>query len=218
MANNVHSYIEFVEINDAAKAKLVEMFGKCTEMEYGRRWFGHMFTNEELSPEDTEKYEWTTDVIGPKWCYIEDSDVTTDTETPYMVMDSAWAPPSTGLQNLLEVLAELDPNMITSITYEDEMPNFVGWEVYVGSEMEDCCEDDYDEIKDRIFEEHPNLKEHWSESDEDWMTDEETGDYTEEAETAQDEFRDILYESISDWNSEGVADCIRFITENREEA
>lgn len=218
MANHVNSYICFEEINDEAKAKLAELFGRCQEMEYGRRWFADMFVEGDVSYDDVKQYSWTTEHIGPKWCYIEDSDVSVETDTPYLMTESAWSFPEQGLVKLLEILKPLDENIVTSVSYEDEMPNFVGWQVYVGSELEDCCENDDEEIRDAIFEQNPHLREHWSEEDEDWMTDEETGDYTEEAETAMDEFRDVLYEVINDMNSEGIADTVRFIRESREEA
>lgn len=215
MANNVHSYIEFIEINDAAKAKLQELFGRCREMDYGRRWFADMFVEGDLSYEDVEQYSWTTEHIGPKWCYIEDSDV--DGDTPYLVTDSAWAQPEAGLVKLLEVLEPLDNKMITSIRYEDEMPNFIGWSVYVGSEMEDGCEDDSEEIQEAMFDKYPHLKEHWDEDSDDWMTDEETGDYTEGAEEAMEEYRDMLYEFISESNDEGVDAVLQYLKENEEE-
>lgn len=215
MANNVSSYIEFVEINDAAKAKLQEMFGRCREQDYGRRWFADMFVEGDLSYEDVEQYSWTTEHIGPKWCYIEDYDV--EGETPYFMTDSAWAQPEQGLVKLLEELEKLDSKLVTTISYEDEMPNFIGWSVYEGSEMFDGREDDYDEIQEFMFDKHPNLKEHWDEDSEDWATDEETGDYTEGAEEAMDEFRDLLYEFISETNNEGIADALRMLQESNEE-
>ena len=211
MANNVHSYIEFVKINDAAKAKLQELFGRCREMDYGRRWFADMFVEGDLTYDDVEQYSWTTEHIGPKWCYIEDSDV--EGETPYFVTDSAWAQPETGLVKLLEVLEPLDNNLVTTISYEDEMPNFIGWSVYTGSEMYDGREDDSEEIQEFMFDKNPNLKEHWDEDNDDWMTDEETGDYTEDAERASEEYQELLYEFISDMNSEGIADTLKQLEE-----
>lgn len=214
MANHVNSYIEFVEINDAAKAKLQELFGRCREQDYGRRWFADMFVEGDLSYEDVEQYSWTTEHIGPKWCYIEDYDVEGD--APYFVTESAWSQPETGLEKLLEILEPLDNNMITSIRYEDEMPNFIGWSVYEGSEMVDGREDDSEEIQEYMFDKHPQLKEHWDEDSEDWATDEETGDYTEGAEEAMEEYRELLYEFISETNDEGVDDTVKMILEGRE--
>jgi AAA+ ATPase superfamily predicted ATPase len=134
-----------------------------------------------------------------------------------MMTESAWSPPESGLVKLLETLAELDPNMVTSIRYEDEMPNFVGWYVYEGAELSDGCEDDSEEIMERIFNNYPDLREQWDDEAEDWKTDEDTGDYTEEAEQAMDEYRDVLYESISEWNDEGVGECLDYILQRKEE-
>ena len=90
------------------------------------------------------------------------------------------------LEWILSQLAPLDPQMITTITYEDEMPNFAGVYVYEGDECIDGYEDESDEIMDRIFETHPNLKDKWDEEVEDWKDDD-----------AQDEFQEILWEEIS---------------------
>ena len=213
MANHVTSYIEFLEINDSAKAKLQELGKRLRPRDYGQAWFADLFVEGDTSYEDVEQYSWTTEHIGPKWCHIEEYDF--EAETPYMHTQSAWSPPEGGLVKLLEVLEELDPNMITSIRYEDEMPNFIGWSVYRGSEMEDGCEDDDEEIREGIFYQNPHLKEHWDEENGEWATDED-GDMTEEAYEAEDEYRDIMYEYISNANDEGVEQAVKWIKDSME--
>jgi hypothetical protein len=221
MANHVHSYICFREINDKAKATLQRLFEERLRTENDYKWFSDLFVGEmvneeggELTYEQSEKYSWTTGFIGPKWCYIEDYDV--DCETPYIVTESAWSHPEEGLMRLLEILEKDDPNMITSITYDDEMPNFVGWSVYVGSAMEDGCEDDDEEIRDAIFYQHPHLKEHWDEENDEWQCDED-GELTEEASHAEDEYRDVMYEVINDMQDTGIENAIHWILEYRKE-
>ena len=83
-----------------------------------------------------------------KWCYIQDFD-----EESFHGY-SAWSEPTPALEWILSQLAPLDPQMITTITYEDEMPNFAGVYVYEGDECIDGYEDESDEIMDRIFETH----------------------------------------------------------------
>jgi hypothetical protein len=214
MANHVTSYIEFIEINDEAKAKLVELSKRLRPMNYGQSWFADLFVEGELNYEDVEQYAWTTEHIGPKWCHIDDYDF--EGETPFMSTQSAWSPPIDGLTKLLEVLEELDPKLVTSIRYEDEMPNFIGWNIFVGSEIEDGCEDDDEDIRNYMFNKYPNLKEQWDFDNEDWMCDED-GDYTPEAEEAEEEYRDLLYQEISEMNDEGVEGALESIMANREE-
>ena len=215
MANHVHSYISFYSINEAATEKLRELVGRVRQ-DNGYRWFGDLFVDgENLTYEQSEKYEWTTDFIGPKWCYIEDLDI--EDEAPYyMVTESAWIPPEQGLGNLLDILKELDPNMVTSITYEDEMPNFVGWSVYKGSDMEDGCELDENEIPEMVFNSYPHLRDHWDKEEAEWKTDEE-GNLTEESESAMDEYNDMMYEMINTWQDEGVDSYLKWLEEHGDE-
>lgn len=214
MANHVSSYIQFEEINEPAREKLKELSGRLREMEYGRKWFADLFVDgEDLKYEDVEQYAWTTEFIGPKWCYIEDCNF--DDETPYMMCESAWSAPEEGLCLLLDELVKLDPNIVTTFTYEDEMPNFIGWSVYDGTDLYDGCEDDDEEIRDFIFSKHPHLKEHWDESNDEWATDE-NGDMTDESYAAEDEYRDIMYECISDMQGDGVRTTLECLRESRE--
>jgi len=221
MANHVHSYIAFREINDKAKATLQKMFQDRLRTENTHNWFGDLFVGEEvneeggvLTYEQSEKYSWTTGFIGPKWCYIEDYDV--DGIDPYIVTESAWSQPEEGLVRLLEILEKDDPNIITTITYDDEMPNFVGCSVYKGSEMEDGCEWDDEEIREEIFHANPHLKEHWDESNDEWQCDED-GDMTEEAYAAEDEYRDVMYEVINDLQDGVIESTVKYLTERDEE-
>jgi hypothetical protein len=214
MANHVNSYIEFVEINEKAKEHLQHLEKKFREMDWGRRWYGDLFVTDDLSYDDVEQYSWTTEHIGPKWCYVQDYDFEGD--APYMSMESAWSPPELGLQKLLGELTEYDPNMVTTITYEDEMPNFVGWSVYVGTELEDACEWDNEEIMESVFAQHPHLEEQWNSDEDYWVTDED-GDMTEESEAAQEEYQDVIYEVIGELTGSGVRDTLEHLNQNEEE-
>jgi len=211
MANHVMYNVQFHQINDAAKARWKEMTQNLEE-ENHEYWFGDLWVDgKEGSPtkEEVRQYSWTTDFIGPKWCYIQDID-----EESFQGY-SAWSAPEEGLVKILEELEQLDPNIVTSITYDDEMPNFVGWSVYKGSEMEDGCEWDDEEIREEIFFAHPNLKEHWDESADEWQCDED-GDMTEEASEAEDEYRDVMYEHINDMQSDGIADSVMHLTQEQQ--
>ena len=44
-------------------------------------------------------------------------------------------PPSDGFHWLAEQLGELDPELLMNVSYEDEMPNFVGWAVFDGPDF-----------------------------------------------------------------------------------
>ena len=215
MANHVSYYVQFHKINDVAKARWKEMTENLEneqkpDYEY---WFADLWVDgKEGSPtlEEVRQYSWTCDHIGPKWCYIQDIDE--ESFSGY----SAWSAPEEGLVKILEELEQLDPNIVASITYDDEMPNFVGWSVYRGSEMEDGCEWDDAEIREEVFFLHPKLKEHWDESNDEWQCDED-GDMTEEAYAAEDEYRDVMYEVINDMQGHGIDEAIKYLTESAQD-
>lgn len=214
MANHVSFSIRFEQINDAAKARWQEMTGNLVQDNY-EYWFGDLWVDgKEGSPtsEEVRQYSWTTDVIGPKWCYIQDFD--DDGCSGY----SAWSAPEEGLVKILEELEELDPNIITSFYYDDEMPNFYGVYVYEGSEMEDGFEDDEDELRDRIFsnEEYKHIKEQWDEDNVEWVTDDD-GDQTDESSAAEEEFRDVMYEVMNEAQSDLVGETVKYIQERQQE-
>lgn len=200
MANHVNYGVRFEQMNDAAKAKWKELSSRLVEQEY-EYWMGDLWVYEggPVSADDVREYSWTTEHVGPKWCYIQDFD-----EESFHGY-SAWSEPTPALEWILSQLAPLDPQMITTITYEDEMPNFAGVYVYEGDECIDGYEDEHDEIMDRIFETHPDLKEKWDEEIEDWKD-----------EDAQDEFQEILWEEISGHQMALIADTVEMIKNDQQ--
>jgi len=202
MANHVSYSVRFEEINDAAKAKWKELTDRLIKDDY-EYWMGDLWVYEggPVNSEDVRDYSWTLEHVGPKWCYIQDFD--DEGFSGY----SAWSAPETGLQWILDQLVEVDPNLITSFYYDDEMPNFYGAYVYEGNECYDGFEDDHDDMMERIWVQHPDLKEKWNEEEELWEDDD-----------AEEEFREIMYDVIHDTQSEIVSESIEYIKENREEA
>ena len=211
MANHVSYQVWFREMNDAAKARWKEMTDnlhndKQDGYEY---WFADLFVdNKEGSPtlDEVRQYSWTTEEIGPKWCYIQDFD-----EESFHGY-SAWSEPTPALEWILSQLAPLDPQMITSITHEDEMPNFIGAYVYKGTEIVDGAEDDGNEIVEYVLDGNPELKEHWDEDTDDWVTDED-GNYTEASEEASDTYNEVLYEWISIRQDEIITETLEYMEE-----
>ena len=200
MANHVNYGVRFEQMNSAAKAKWKELTSRLVEQEY-EYWMGDLWVYEggPVSADDVREYSWTTEHVGPKWCYIQDFD-----EESFHGY-SAWSEPSPALEWILSQLAPLDPQMITTITYEDEMPNFAGVYVYEGDECIDGYEDEHDEIMDRIFETHPHLKDKWDEDVEDWKDDD-----------AQDEWNEILWEEISGHQMALIADTVEMIKNDQQ--
>ena len=163
MANHVNFTVNFDQINEAATTKLKEIYARIRNEEGSHAWFSDMFVEGDLSYEDTGKYEWTTANIGPKWCYLEEFDET------FMNGTSAWCYPEEGITKLLEILEEFDPNIITSVTYEDECPLFAGCVIFEGSQQVDGLEYDFDEIRENVIRESETLNEDsWDSEECDW--------------------------------------------------
>ena len=180
MANYVNFCVSFDQINEAAKSKLKELYGRIRNEEGSHAWFSDMFVEGDLTYEQTSKYEWTTANIGPKWCYLEDFDEDS------MHGTSAWCYPEEGIIKLLEILYELDPFLITSVTYEDENPNFVGCSIFEGSVQIDGLEYDYEEIIEVVIGASEILNEDsWNSDDGEWVDDE-----------AEDVFQEELWETL----------------------
>jgi hypothetical protein len=205
MANHVHYSVNFHQINEQARAKLQELFSRVrTDGNY--QWFSDIFVDgDELTYEQTEQYSWTLENIGPKWCYFEDYSAAEG--DVYFNGEAAWSAPEEGLVKLLEILEEHDPNIITSMTYEDEMPNFVGVYVYQGSECYDGFEDEWEELRDRVIAESETLTpESWDEEEDDWADDE-----------ARDTFQEEMWEIIGDSQWQIIHECVEQLKEDQKE-
>lgn len=205
MANHVHFSVNFHQINEAARAKLQELFSRIrTDNNY--QWFSDIFVDgDELTYDEAGQYSWTLENIGPKWCYLEDYSAAEG--DVYFNGEAAWSAPEEGLVKLLEILEEHDPNIITSMTYEDEMPNFVGVYVYQGSECYDGFEDEWEELRDRVIAESETLTpESWDEDEDDWVDDE-----------ARDTFQEEMWEIIGDSQWQIIHECVDQIKEDQKE-
>ena len=90
-----------------------------------------------------DQHPFGTTNIGSKWCYLEEYD---DDYLFGEVPGSARE----GLHWLAEQLGELDPELLMNVSFEDEMPNFVGWSVFDGADLWDEGMEDDDAISDIV--------------------------------------------------------------------
>ena len=194
MANHVNTNVEFRNLNEAGKAKLAELISRVRPTEEGRhyQWFGDMWVDgKEGSPsyEETDQYAWTTENIGPKWCYFE------DIGDDYFNTTSAWSYPEDGLVWMFEQISAVNPEVVAVVTYEDEMPNFFGLMIWAESSYYDSAEWDSDEIQNLMEERVPEIAE---------MKDEDE-DLTEEG---WDLWNENIWELASDTQFEYINDTL----------
>ena len=162
MANHVNTHVRFEKINEAGLAKLQELYSRIRVEGSNYEWFSDMWG---LDKEETDKYDWNLQHIGPKWCHFEDRG------EDYFTTVSAWTYPDAGLVWLFEQIEQVDPHFIASVFYQDEMPNFFGVYVYNKDGIIDGCEwGEGDEITEMMKEAVPELAElnEEEQSDEYW--------------------------------------------------
>lgn len=200
MPNFVYTNVTFEKINDAARNRwnsLVERVRKGDDIVHGHMWMGDLWVDgKEGSPtyEQTEKYEWTLENVGPKWTYFDEVD------DAGFQSQSAWCWPEDGLDWILKELSKYDPNMITTVCFEDEMPNFYGVWIYEGEEMVDGFEDDHDDLMQRIVEQYPELKGKWDQDEGEW-------DDVE----SEDLFREVVWEVMGDSQADAIHNAVELI-------
>src|SRR6056300_1373209 len=162
MANHVNSYLRFHEVNEAGIEvlnKLYERFDKHKQNHECHLGFAFVDNLDDIdSTLMNEK-------VGAKWAYVQDWD------SHGMSMYSAWRQPEEFVQYVVESVAEADPKSIAILTYEDEMPNFIGADIYYGGDMFDADEIDYDQIRENLCRRYEDLNEQWDADDEEWLDD-----------------------------------------------
>ena len=104
--------------------------------------------------EDRDTRGWWVDNIGAKWCHF--IDVGDDS----MHFESAWGYPDALFLRIHQEACKIDPNVVMTIRYDDEMPNFFGSAVYANGEMYD--EEYWDDESYNNLE----LKFYWDEEEE----------------------------------------------------
>jgi len=137
MANHVTSGIEIVEGNDAVTewfAGLSERITIPADEREGYEAFRPVYELFDEWPEsenEMDTYSWFHENIGPKWCHVFDAD---DTR---LMFESAWGYPDALFLRIHQEAHKIDPNVIMSAHYDDEMPNFFGSCVYADGELYD---------------------------------------------------------------------------------
>jgi PAS domain-containing protein len=177
MANNVNTLVYFQEISEEGKSRLAELCSRIRKEDGYREWFADMFVDgQEGSPiyEQTETYDWMVENVGSKWAYVEDY------EEEMLRVISAWSAPLNGIEWLSREIGKVDPNVIIHVQYEDEMPNFIGCAVYDRDGQYEMWEWEWEEIREIMHSEIPELLEHWD-------AEEEEGD---------EEYNDMLFDNI----------------------
>lgn len=195
MANHVRFEIVFHKMNDMARAKLQNMQKRAKPNQYEERWFGDLLRNDDLNEEIVRDYNWMLENVGPKWCHIDNID------DEIICGYSAWCEPEQGLSNILRILSQYDPEMVTYMKYEDEMPNFWGVTVFKGEAIIDARQDDSDEIHEMMMESIEGLNELYNDEDEEF------------SEEGFDLWSDTIWEKIDQTQDEVINEILETMEE-----
>lgn len=119
MANNVYSTIKIVKGDYEVEQEFIRIFNHIeTFSERGLEFADFFRTNEEIVDQ-----QFMEDWVGPRKAVLTKF-MGTEVE-----VKSQWISPHKFLENLIEHLRDYDPDIVLSMTYEDEFLNFAG--VYV---------------------------------------------------------------------------------------
>ena len=190
MANHVNNYLAFDQISDEGRKVWQEQFiNKMFEGAYGdlREFFFKVGEDNQFIDFD---YGVVEDKIGAKWATIEDA------HEDGMNVCSAWGPVIPFAEHVAETIGKVDPSVRIVLTYEDEFPNFVGVTTFTAEGIDNDCDWDWDEIRDRIIAECEELRELWDPEEEDWIEDKE--------DEANDLLSELQWEMINDMQHEGI--------------
>lgn len=160
MANIVTTLLDFHNLNDDAKAWL-----NAFKVEMGDNLFEFRAKYENVPLDEAEEWDWRINCIGAKWAYFVDF---TD---EHIQIESAWETTEAFTEWFLGELHSIDHEAIVSVSYEDEMPNFYGVNVYTADGHWDGFHSESEDLRDELNAEFPELKEQFITEDEDYTED-----------------------------------------------
>lgn len=189
MANHVSGRISLENVSEAGQ-KVWDEFVVGTIEKHKDNYETHLghFLFEE---KDGEFVDWDFDKmceeIGAKWAYASDADESG------VSFYSAWSPVEGFCELIASKIGEVCKDFRLVMTYEDEMPNFVGVSIFdhTGLDEDHCL--DGDGILHMVLEQDSDLNEMYDHDECDWKEGKE--------EDAWEILMEIQYDIINDWQT-----------------
>ena len=189
MANHVSGYISIENASEAGQ-KVWDEFVVGTIEKHRDNYETHLghFLFEEKDGEFVNwDFEKMCDEVGAKWAYATDAD-----ESGFAYY-SAWSPLNAFCEMISAKIGEVDKNFRLVMTYEDEMPNFIGCAIYDHGGQVDEAYMESNELLENLLQQDAELNELYDHDEGDWKDGKE--------EEAWDILHEIQYDFISDWQS-----------------
>ena len=186
MANHVQGYLSIREISEEGQ----KVWNKiCSDLEAKKNTgeyevhLGHFIFEDFDNDWDFNRM---CDEIGAKWAYA------TDMDESGMAMYSAWSPCGKFVDTVAKMIGEVDETVRLVLTYEDEMPNYVGVATYTKDGLDTDNVLESDELMEEMKAKAPELVELWDEDEEEWK----------DEDAAWDIINEIQWDMISDWQAD----------------
>jgi len=185
MANNVNNMLQ-VECISPEGQKVWNSFIKRIEALPDRGHLTGLFYEADddgywIVPEGVHAAE----AVGAKWAFADDM------ADDFLMIESAWAPVIPLAEHIALEIGKVDPTFHMVMTYEDEMPNFVGVATFDHEGLNSDNDIDWDEIKELIINQHEEIAERWDAEEGDWHEGQE--------EEGEEMMSEVIWETANDW-------------------
>ena len=190
MANNVYNYLAVEQISPEGQ-KVWDSFVERINALPGNGHLTGLFYEADsdgywIVPDDV----WAGDAVGAKWAFA------IDVHDCGMNIESAWSPVIPLAEYIATEIGKVDPDVKLVMTYEDEMPNFIGVTTFTADGIDTDNDIDADDLQEHVFEKHPDIRE---------MCDEDEGDWKEgKEEEGWDAMSDVQWDVYSDWQADNT--------------
>ena len=183
MANNVNSCLQVVKISakgqEVWNSYVQDVLCEDSNLAY------YIANNLEAV-----KFNDMCEEIGAKWAFA------TDFDDEMVVVESAWSPVAPWADKVAKAIGKVDPDVKLKLTYEDEMPNYIGVATFGAEGFIANNELDWEEIKEMVIKGNSELEAMYDEEECDWHPDKE--------DEAEELLHECLWEETNCWQEDNV--------------
>ena len=185
MANNVYNYLQVQDITPEGQKVWDSFVERIENLDHNGHLTGLFYEADEdgywIVPDDVHASE----AVGAKWAFA------TELDEESIRIESAWAPVIPLVDHIAKEIGKVDPDVQLLLTYEDEMPNFIGVTTFTADGIDTDNDLDHEDILEMVFTQHPDIREMWDEDEGEWKEGKEEEGY--------DLYSEVQYEVMSEW-------------------
>ena len=190
MANNVNNYLRVETISPEGQKvwdSFVERIGNLPGQGHLTGLFYEADENGYwIVPEGVNAGE----AVGAKWAFP------IDVGEDYMNIESAWSPVIPLAEHIAQEVGKVDPSVQLVLSYEDEMPNFVGVATFDHEGLDTDNDIDWEEIQELVLKNHEEISERWDWDECDWHEGQE--------EEGQEMMSEVIWDTTNDWQCDNT--------------